>query len=163
MPKLAAPDISAFIAVAKARSFTSAAAQLGVSQSALSQTVRALETRVGVPLLRRSTRSVSPTEAGERLIRNVGPHLEEIDAELAALSSMRDKPAGTIRINADEPAARRALWPVLEKFLPEHPDIKVEIFVDYGLTDIIAEGFDAGVRIGGLIAKDMVAVRIGPD
>jgi DNA-binding transcriptional LysR family regulator len=163
MTKAAASDISAFLAVAKARSFTRAAAQLGVSQSALSQTVRALETRIGVPLLRRSTRSVSPTEAGERLIQNVGPRLEEIDAEVAALSSMRDKPAGTIRINADEPAARNTLWPVLEKFLPDHPDIKVEIVVDYGLTDVVAEGFDAGVRLGGVVAKDMIAVRIGPD
>jgi DNA-binding transcriptional LysR family regulator len=163
MKKVAASDISAFLAVAKARSFTSAAAQLGISQSALSQTVRALETRVGVPLLRRSTRSVSPTEAGERLIRNVGPRLEEIDAELAALSSMRDKPAGTIRINADEPAARNTLWPALQKFLPAYPDIKIEITVDYGLADIVAESFDAGVRLGGLVAKDMIAVRIGPD
>jgi DNA-binding transcriptional LysR family regulator len=163
MKKSAASDISAFLAVAKARSFTRAAAQLGLSQSALSQTISALEARVGVPLLRRSTRSVSPTEAGERLIKNVGPRLEEIDAELAALSSMRDKPAGTIRINADEPAARDTLWPALEKFLPDHPDIKVEIVVDYGLTDVIAEGFDAGVRLGGVVAKDMIAVRIGPD
>jgi DNA-binding transcriptional LysR family regulator len=163
MAKHILSDLTAFLAVAQARSFTRAAAQLGLSQSALSQTVRALETRIGVPLLRRTTRSVSPTEAGERLIQNVGPRLEEIDAELAALGSMREKPAGTIRITADEPAARSTLWPALDKFLPDYPDIKVEVVVDYGLTDIVAERYDAGVRLGGVVAKDMIAVRIGPD
>jgi DNA-binding transcriptional LysR family regulator len=163
MLKAVTSDLSAFFAVAKARSFTRAAAQLGLSQSALSQAVRALEARVGVPLLRRSTRSVSPTEAGERLIANVEPRLEEIEGELAALSSLRDKPSGTIRITASEPAARNTLWPALSKFLPAYPDIKVEIIVDYGLTDIVAERFDAGVRLGGVVAKDMIAVRIGPD
>ena len=163
MPKISVPDLSAFMAVAKARSFTRAAAQLGLSQSALSQRIRALETRVGVPLLRRSTRSVSPTEAGERLLQNVGPRLEEIEAELAALSAMREKPAGIIRITADEPAARGTLWPALERFLPTYPDIKVELVVDYGLADIVAERYDAGVRLGDVVAKDMIAVRIGPD
>jgi DNA-binding transcriptional LysR family regulator len=163
MSKSIAPDLSAFLAVAKARSFTRAAAQLGLSQSALSQTIRALETRVGVALLRRSTRSVSPTEAGERLIETASPRLEEIEAQLAALGAMRDKPSGTIRITADEPAARSTLWPVLEKFLTAYPDIKVELHVDYGLIDIVAQNYDAGVRLGGVIAKDMIAVRIGPD
>jgi DNA-binding transcriptional LysR family regulator len=163
MRKALSSDLTAFLAVAKARSFTRAAAQLGLSQSALSQAVRALETRVGVPLLRRSTRSVSPTEAGERLIKNVGPKLEEIEAELTALSAMRETPSGTIRITADEPSARSTLWPALEKFLPDYPDIKVEVVVDYGLKDIVADSYDAGVRLGGMVAKDMIAVRIGPD
>jgi DNA-binding transcriptional LysR family regulator len=163
MPKVINADLSAFIAVAKARSFTRAAAQLGLSQSALSQTVRALETRVGVPLLRRSTRSVSPTEAGERLLRNVGPRLEEIEVELAALSAMRETPAGTIRISADEHAATMVLWPALERFLPNYPDINAEIVVDNGLIDIVAERYDAGVRPGDIVAKDMIAVPIGPD
>lgn len=153
----------AFLAVARERSFTRAAAGLGVSQSALSQTVRALEERLGLRLLTRTTRSVAPTEAGERLLRTVGPRFDEIDAELSALSALREKPAGTIRITTGEHAAESILWPALAKFLPAYPDIHVEIIVDYGLTDIVAERYDAGVRLGEQVAKDMIAVRIGPD
>ena len=156
-------DIVAFLAVARERSFTRAAAQLGVSQSALSQTLRGLEARLGLRLLTRTTRSIAPTEAGERLLRAAGPRLDEIDAELAALSELREKPAGTVRITAHDHAVRAVLWPALERLLPDHPDIKVEIVIDYGLTDIVAERFDAGIRSGEMVAKDMVAVRIGPD
>ncbi len=156
-------DLLAFVAVARECSFTRAAAQLGVSQSALSQTIRALEARLGLRLLTRSTRSVAPTEAGERLLQSVGPRLEAIETDLAALTELRGKPAGTIRINATENAVRVALWPVLTRLLPEYPDIKVEIVVDYGLADIVAERFDAGIRPGETVAKDMIAVRIGPD
>ncbi|SFS20030.1 DNA-binding transcriptional regulator, LysR family [Dyella sp. OK004] len=156
-------DLLAFIAVAREGSFTRAAAQLGVSQSALSHTIRALETRLGLRLLTRTTRSVSPTEAGERLLLTVAPRFEEIDAELAALSEFRDKPAGTIRITTAEHAANTMLWPMLEKVLPGYPDIKVEITIDYGLTDIVAQRYDAGVRLGDQVEKDMIAVRIGPD
>jgi DNA-binding transcriptional LysR family regulator len=163
MPRQNVNDLLAFLAVARERSFTRAAAQLGVSPSALSHTIRALEERLGLRLLTRSTRSVAATEAGERLLRTVGPLFDEIDAELAALSELREKPAGTIRITAGEHAARTVLWPKLEKLLPEYPDIKIEINADYGLTDIVAERFDAGVRLGEQVAKDMVAVRIGPD
>src|SRR6266446_6703932 len=130
-------DLLAFLAVANERSFTRAAAKLGVSQSALSHTVRGLEERLGLRLLSRTTRSVAPTEAGERLIRTVGPRFEEIDAELAALSALREKPAGTIRITAGDHAARAVLWPALEKFLPDYPDIQVEVAVDNGLVDIV--------------------------
>jgi DNA-binding transcriptional LysR family regulator len=163
MPRTDLNDIVAFLAVARERSFTRAAAQLGVSQSALSQTVRGLETRLGLRLLTRTTRSVAPTEAGERLLRAAGPRLEEIDAELAALGALRDRPSGTIRITAHDHAIRTVLWPALEKLLPDYPDIKVEIVIDYGLTDIVAGRYDAGVRTGEMVAKDMVAVRIGPD
>ena len=156
-------DLIAFLAVARERSFTRAAAKLGVSQSALSQTIRALEERLGVRLLTRTTRSVAPTDAGERLIRGAGPRIDDIRAELAALSDLREKPAGSIRITAAENAAVSVLWPALEKFLPNYPDIHVEIIVDYGLTDIVAERFDAGVRDGGNVARDMIAVRIAPD
>lgn len=163
MPRENFNDLLAFLAVAKARSFTKAAALLGVSQSALSHTVRGLEERLGLRLLTRTTRSVAPTEAGERLLRAAGPRIEEIEAELAALSALRDKPAGTIRITAHDHAVRAVLWPALEKLLPNYPEIRVEIVIDYGLTDIVAERFDAGVRTGEMVAKDMVAVRIGPD
>jgi DNA-binding transcriptional LysR family regulator len=163
MPRRNLDDLLAFLSVARERSFTKAAAKLGVSQSALSHTIRELEARLGVRLLPRTTRSVSPTEAGERLAHTLGPRFEEIDAELAALSELRDKPAGTVRITAGEHAAETALWPALEKFLPNYPDIKVEIVVDYGLTDIVAARYDAGVRDGEQVAKDMIAVRIGPD
>ena len=163
MPREHLSDLIAFLAIARERSFTRAAARLGVSQSALSHTIRGLEARLGLRLLTRTTRSVAPTEAGERLLRTLGPKFDEIDAELAALSELREKPAGTIRITAGEHAANAALWPKLEKFLPDYPDIKVEIVVDYGLTDIVAERFDAGVRSGEHVAKDMIAVRIGPD
>jgi len=156
-------DVTAFLAVARERSFTRAAAQLGVSQSALSHTIRALEERLGLRLLSRTTRSVAPTEAGERLLRSVGPRFDEIDAELSALTALRDKPAGTIRITTGEHAAQAILWPALAKLLPRYPDIKVELIVDYGFTDIVAERYDAGVRIGEQVAKDMIAVRIGPD
>ena len=156
-------DLLAFLAVGRERSFTKAAAKLGVSQSALSHTIRELEARLGVRLLTRTTRSVSPTEAGERLLHTLGPRFEEIDAELAALSELREKPAGTIRITATDYAADTILWPKLTKFLRQCPDIKVEIIIDYGLTDIVAQRFDAGVRSGEQVAKDMIAVRIGPD
>jgi DNA-binding transcriptional LysR family regulator len=156
-------DLAAFAVVARERSFTRAAAKLGVSQSALSQTIRGLEERLGFPLLTRTTRSVAPTEAGERLLRTVAPRFEEIEAELAVLSELRDKPAGTVRITAGEHPAISILQPALKRFLPDHPEINVEIIVDYGLTDIVAEGFDAGVRMGEQVAKDMIAVRIGPE
>ena len=134
-----------------------------MSQSALSHTVRGLEERLGLRLLTRTTRSVATTEAGERLLRTVGPRLEEIDAELSALTELRDKPAGTVRITAGEHSAEAILWPALAKLLPRYPDIKVELTIDYGLTDIVAERYDAGVRLGEQVAKDMIAVRIGPD
>ena len=156
-------DLLAFLAVARERSFTKAAAKLGVSQSALSHTIRGLEARLGIRLLTRTTRSVSPTQAGERLLQTVGHRFEEIEAELEALSELRDKPAGTIRITATDYAADTILFPKLAKFLPEYPDIKVEIIIDYGLTDIVAQRYDAGVRAGEQVAKDMIAVRIGPD
>jgi DNA-binding transcriptional LysR family regulator len=156
-------DLLAFLAVARERSFTRAAAQLGVSQSALSHTVRELEARLGIRLLTRTTRSVSPTEAGERLLQTVGPRFDEIEGELDALSALRDKPAGTIRITTGGYAADTVLWPRLATFLPRYPDIKVEIIIDNGLTDIVAQRYDAGVREGGQVAKDMIAVRIGPD
>jgi DNA-binding transcriptional LysR family regulator len=156
-------DLVAFLAVARERSFTRAAAQLGVSQSALSHTVRDLEARLGLRLLTRTTRSVAPTEAGERLLRTLGPRLDEIEAELAALNELREKPAGTIRITASEHAAEAILWPALARLLPEYPDINVEIVIDQGLTDIVAGRYDAGVRLGEQVAKDMIAVRIGPD
>ena len=156
-------DLLAFLAVARERSFTKAGAKLGVSQSALSHTIRALEERLGLRLLTRTTRSVSPTEAGERLLASVGGRFEEIEAELEALSELRDKPAGTIRITAGEHAAYSVLSPALGKFLPSYPDIKVEIHVDYGFVDIVALRYDAGVRTGEQVAKDMIAVPIGPD
>lgn len=156
-------DLRALIAVAREGSFTKAAAKLGVSQSALSQTIRQLEASLGVRLLTRTTRSVSLTEAGERVVRTVEPRFEDIEAELAAVSALREKPAGTIRITAGEHAIDSILWPKLEKFLPRYPDIKVELVTDYGLTDIVAERFDAGVRWGEQVAKDMIALRIGPD
>ena len=156
-------DLIAFLAVAKERSFTRAAAKLGVSQSALSHTIRGLEERLGLRLLTRTTRSVAPTDAGERLVRTIGPRFEEIDAELSALTELRDKPAGTVRITTGEHAAEAVLWPALAELLPRYPDIKVELIVDHGLTDIVAERYDAGVRLGEQVAKDMIAVRIGPD
>ena len=163
MPRDNLSDLLVFLAVARERSFTRAAAKLGVSQSALSHTVSGLEGRLGLRLLARTTRSVAPTEAGERLLRSVGPRFEEIDADLAALGDLRDRPAGTIRITAGEHAADAILWPAVARLLPRYPDIRVEIVVDYGLTDIVAERYDAGVRLGEQVAKDMVAVRIGPD
>jgi DNA-binding transcriptional LysR family regulator len=156
-------DLIAFLAVARERSFTRAAAQLGVSQSALSHTIRGLEERLGLRLLTRTTRSVAPTQAGERLLRNIGPRLEEIEAELDAITELREKPAGTIRITATENATETVLLPKLAPLLREYADIKVEIIIDYGLADIVAQRFDAGVRSGEQVAKDMIAVRIGPD
>jgi DNA-binding transcriptional LysR family regulator len=156
-------DLLAFLAVGRERSFTKGAAKLGLSQSALSHTIRELEARLGVRLLTRTTRSVSPTDAGERLLNILAPRFEEIDAELAALSELRKKPAGTIRITATDYAADTVLWPKLATFLPRFPDIKVELIIDHGLTDIVAQRFDAGVRAGEQVAKDMIAVRIGPD
>jgi len=156
-------DLIAFLAVARERSFTKAAAQLGVSPSGLSHAMRGLEATLGLRLLTRTTRSVSPTAAGERLLQNVGHRFEEISAELEALSELRDKPAGSIRITAHEHALNSVLLPALAKFLPNYPDINVEIVVDYGLTDIVTQRFDAGVRTGGQVAKDMIAVRIGLD
>lgn len=156
-------DLSAFLEVSRARSFTRAAAVLGVSQSALSQTVTGLEARLGVRLLTRTTRSVALTEAGERLRIRLEPHFDSITQELAALNEWRDKPAGLIRITSSELAASTRLWPVLKRFLPLYPDISVELNIDGNLTDIVASRFDAGVRLGEQIEKDMVAVRIGPD
>jgi DNA-binding transcriptional LysR family regulator len=163
MPRQTFNDLLAFVAVAQERSFTRAAAKLGVSQSALSHTIRGLEERLGLRLLTRTTRSVSPTEAGERLLYTVGPRFEEIEAELQALSELREKPAGTIRITVIDYAADTILWPRLAKLLRKYPDIKVEIIIDYGLTDIVAQRYDAGVRLGEQVAKDMIAVRIAPD
>ena len=156
-------DLVGFLAVANESSFTRAAAKLGVSQSALSHSIRDLEERLGVRLLTRTTRSVAPTQAGERLLHTLGPRFEEIDAELAALRELRDKPTGTIRITATEYAVDTLLWPKLAKFLAKYPDITVEISIDSALTDIVAQRFDAGVRSGEQVAKDMIAVRIGPD
>jgi DNA-binding transcriptional LysR family regulator len=156
-------DLLAFLAVAQDRSFTKAAAKLGVSRSALSHTLTGLEARLGLRLLTRTTRSVSVTAAGERLLAALGHRIEEIEAELDRLSELREKPAGTIRITAHEHALNAILLPALSKFLPQYPDINVEVTIDYGLTDIVAQRFDAGVRSGGQVAKDMIAVRIGPD
>jgi DNA-binding transcriptional LysR family regulator len=156
-------DIVAFLAVARERNFTKAAAKLGVSQSALSHTIRALETRLGLRLLTRTTRSVSPTEAGEGLLTAVGPHFEDIRAALDALGALRDKPSGNVRITAGLHVTETILWPKLQPMLRKYPDVNVEIIVDYGLANIVADRFDAGVRLGEQVAKDMVAVRIGPD
>lgn len=163
MQKSSLDDLRALVAVGRERSFTKAAIKLGVSQSALSQTIKQLETRLGVRLLTRTTRSVAPTEAGERVIRAVAPRYDEIDAVLSAVSELREKPAGTIRITATEHAIDSLLMPKLAKVLRSNPDIKVEMIVDYGLTNIVEERFDAGVRSGEQVAKDMIAVRIGPD
>ena len=156
-------DLNAFLTVAEERSFTRAAARLGASQSALSHTIRRLEERLGVRLLARTTRSVAPTEAGQRLLGTLTPALNDIAAQLASLSELRAKPAGTIRITASEHATVTLLWPALEKLLPEYPDIHVELSLDSGFRDIVAERFDAGVRLGEAIAKDMIATPIGPE
>ena len=163
MPAESLNDLIAFLAVARERSFTRAAAKLGVSQSALSQTIRALEARLGVRLLSRTTRSVAPTEAGERLLRTVGPRLEEIETAIGALGEFRERPAGAIRITAGDHAVQSIVWPKLVKWLPRYPEIKVEIDIDNGLIDIVADRYDAGVRLGEQVARDMIAVRIGPD
>jgi DNA-binding transcriptional LysR family regulator len=156
-------DLSAFLAVAEARSFTRAAAKLGTSQSAVSHTIKRLEARLGLRLLTRTTRSVAPTEAGERLIETLRPALDDIDERLAALSALREKPAGTIRINTSEHAAEMVLWPRLTRFLRDYPDIKVELTIEHGFTDIVAGRYDAGVRLGEQVARDMIAIPIGPE
>lgn len=156
-------DLNAFLTVAEEQSFTRAAARLGTSQSTLSHTIRRLETRIGVRLLTRTTRSVAPTEAGERLLATLRPALNSIGAQLTSLTELRDRPAGTIRITAGEHAANTVLWPVLERLLPDYPDIHVELSLDSALADIVTERFDAGVRLGEALAKDMIATRIGPD
>lgn len=158
-----ARDLLAFLAVARERSFTRAASKLGMTQSALSQIIRNLEERLGVRLLNRTTRSVTPTQAGERLFLNIGPRFNDMDLELAALSEFRDKPAGTVRLTATEHAAIEIVLPALGKVLPKYPDIHVEVIIDYGLTNIVAAQVDAGIRPGELVAKDMIAVRVSPD
>src|SRR3954453_4786222 len=163
MPRESVNDLLGSLAIARERSFTRAAAKLGVSQSALSHTIRGLEARPGLRLLTRTTRNVSPTEAGERLLQTLGPAFDEIDATLAALREFREKPSGPIRLAATENATMSVLWPALERLMPDYPDIKVEIVIDYGLTDIVAGQYDAGVRPGETVAKGMIAVRIGPD
>jgi len=156
-------DLRAFAAVAQMRSFTRAAAQLGLSRSALSHAMTSLEARLGVRLLTRTTRSVAVTEAGARLLGTVSPMFKQLDGELAALRSLGDKPAGTVRISATDHAIATILWPRLNKLLHEYPDIQVELIVDYALTDVVALNFDAGVRVGDVVDKDMIAVRISPD
>ncbi|HEX7874283.1 MAG TPA: LysR family transcriptional regulator [Sphingobium sp.] len=156
-------DLNAFLSVAEEGSFTRAAAKLGTSQSALSHTIRRLEARLGVRLLSRTTRNLSPTEAGERLIATLRPAFDDIDASLSAIQELRERPSGTIRITATEEATTCVLWPRLREFLPAYPDINVEISIDEGFTDIVSDRLDAGIRIGESIAKDMIAVRIGPD
>jgi DNA-binding transcriptional LysR family regulator len=163
MTRIDLNNLRSFIVVARERSFTRAAAQLGVSQSALSHTIRGLEEKLGLRLLTRTTRGVSPTEAGERLLANLSPYYEGIDAELAALGDLRDKPSGTIRISAHDHAASTILWPKLSPLLPAYPELKLEITINYAFIDIVADRYDAGVRLGDQVAKDMIAVRIGPD
>src|SRR5580692_4752274 len=163
MARATLTDLIAFLAVVRERSFTRAAAQLGMSQPALSRTIRALEVRLGVRLLTRNTRSVAPTEAGERLVQTVRPHFDGIDAGLAALTALRNKPAGSLRITSVEHASDTILAPAVARLLTNYPDIRIEIINDYGLTDIVAERYDAGVRLGEQVAKDMIALRIGPD
>ena len=156
-------DLLSFMVVARERSFTRAAAQLGVAQSALSHAMRNLEARLEVRLLTRTTRSVAPTEAGEQLFMRLSPHLLEIEQELTALRDTRDRPAGNIRLTAGEHAMSAVLWPVLKPFMAQYPDINVEVTVDDGLTDIVDGRFDAGERLGEQVAKDMIAIRIAPD
>lgn len=155
-------SLAMFLAVADERSFTRAAAKLGISQSALSHSMRRLEARLGLRLLTRTTRSVAPTEAGERLIDTLRPALDEIDVKLASLTELRERPAGTVRITASRHAMRTVLWPVVDRLTTEYPDINIEVNVENGLTDIVAERFDAGIRLGERLEKDMIAVRIGP-
>jgi DNA-binding transcriptional LysR family regulator len=156
-------DLQAFLAVARDQSFTKAAAKLGITPSALSHTIRALEQRLGIRLLARTTRNVSPTEAGERLMRSIAPLFDQITAELEALSELRDKPSGTIRISCTDDQIELCIRPMLAGFLKKYPDIKLEFYVDYGFTNVVEERFDAGIRMGESISKDMIAVRIGPD
>ncbi|MBY5682472.1 LysR family transcriptional regulator [Rhizobium leguminosarum] len=156
-------DLMVFLVVARERSFTKAAAKFGVSQSALSHTLRQLEQRLGVRLLTRTTRSVSPTEAGERMLQSIGPLFDEIGSALDGLNTLRDQPAGTVRLTAGDYQIQCYIWPKLRTFLQQYPDIRLELDVNYGLQDIVSEGYDAGVRFGEQIAKDMISVRIGPD
>lgn len=156
-------DLQAFLAVARDQSFTKAAARLGVTPSALSHTLRALEERLGVRLLARTTRNVSPTEAGERLMRSIAPLFDQINAELEALGELRDKPSGTLRITCTDDQIELCIRPMLAGFLQNYPDITLEFYVDYGFTNVVEERFDAGIRMGESISKDMIAVRIGPD
>lgn len=155
-------DLMAFIAVAQEGSFTRAAVRLGVSQPALSKTIRTLEERLGLRLLSRTTRSVAPTEAGERLLRSIEPHFAGIEGSLSALTELRDKPSGIVRITATQHAADTVMWPRLAKVMLNYPDITVELVSDEGLANIVSERFDAGVRVGEYVEKDMIAVRIGP-
>jgi len=163
MPGTDLNSLVALLTVARERSFTRAAIQLGVSQSSLSRTVTALESRLGTLLLARTTRSVSPTEAGQRLLDQVAPKLEEIDAQLLAMAELREKPVGTVRISATDYAANQYVWPKLQGLLVEHPELHIELINDYGLLDIVAQRFDIGVRLGDQVQKDMIAVRIAPD
>ncbi|MCW1408612.1 LysR substrate-binding domain-containing protein [Rhizobium sp. 1AS11] len=156
-------DLAVFVAVAREGSFTKAAAKLGVSQSALSQTIKNLEERLGLRLLARTSRNLSATDVGERLLTSLGSHFEEIDAELEALTQLRERPAGRIAITTSQHAADTVLWPVLQKFLLDYPDINIEVIVDSVMVDLVAERFDAGVRLGEQVEKDMIAMRIGPD
>lgn len=156
-------DLTAFVVVAEERNFTRAALKLGLSQSALSGIVRRLEERLGVRLLARTSRSVAPTEAGERLVRTLTPMLRELDQSFAELSALRERPAGTIRISSVEHAAKMIILPALTRLLSKYPDINVEVIVDYGLVDVVADHFDAGVRLGEQVAKDMIAIRMSPD
>lgn len=156
-------DLQAFLAVARDQSFTKAAAKLGITPSALSHTIRALEQRLGIRLLARTTRNVSPTEAGERLMRSIAPLFDQITAELEALGELRDKPSGTIRISCTDDQIELCIRPMLAGFLKSYPDITLEFYVDYGFTNVVEERFDAGIRMGESISKDMIAVRIGPD
>ncbi|MDB5820127.1 MAG: transcriptional regulator, LysR family [Rhizobacter sp.] len=163
---MAAPDLNdlvALLTVARERSFTRAAVRLGVSQSSLSRTVSALEDRLGMQLLTRTTRSVSPTEAGQRLLDSVGPKLDEIEAELEAVVELRDRPIGTVRITATDYAANQWVWPKLQPLLRKHSELRVELINDYGFSNIVAQRFDIGIRLGDQIEQDMIAVRIGPD
>ncbi|GAN69823.1 LysR family transcriptional regulator [Acetobacter orleanensis] len=156
-------DLAAFVVVAEEGSFTKAARRLGIAQSGLSQIVRRTEERLGMRLLSRTTRSVAPTEAGERLLATLGPMLHDLDAAVASLSDLRDRPSGTIRVTTVEHAAKTILLPGVKQLLRDNPDIRVDVTIDYGLADVVADRFDAGIRLGGEIAKDMIAVRIGPD
>ncbi|ESZ71647.1 LysR family transcriptional regulator [Mesorhizobium sp. L103C105A0] len=156
-------DLLWFVAVARERSFTRAAAKLGTSQSTLSSTIKELEARLGVRLLTRTTRSVSPTEAGERLFQSLVPRFEEIESDLASLVAFRDKPSGTVRITLSDHALQTTVWPKLQPLLSDNPDVRVELYSDNGMKNIVEERFDAGVRLGESIDRDMIAVRIGPD
>jgi DNA-binding transcriptional LysR family regulator len=156
-------DLVVFVTVAEERSFTRAAARLGMAQSALSQIVRRIEERLGLRLLTRTTRSVVPTEAGEHLLSTLGPMLHDMDSAMTSLGDLRGRPSGLIRITTVEHAAKTILLPAMRTLLSTHPEIKVEIIIDYGLTDVVSERFDAGIRLGGEMDKDMIAVRIAPD